>query len=316
MDTRQLAALVAVVDRSSFSQAAEQLGVTQPAVSLAIRSLEKRLGATLLDRSGRTVQPTETGRAVYRHAQRILGAEEDLVRALDEGTTDVSGQLLLGASSGPAERILPGLLGRFREQHPDVTVALRVDDTDSVIALVTDRQIELGVVGAERPHRSLLFEPFLRDELVLCVPAGHAFAGRTVSLEELRAAPLVVQQEGSGVRAVIERELRRVGVRPRELNVVAELGLTESTKAAVEAGIGVCFMSRLSIEREVADGLVGVAQVDGLASGRTLFAVRLAHRPTTRSTQAFLEFARAELGERAAPAGEPTSGPVRGGRVG
>jgi len=139
MDTRQLAALVAVVDRASFSQAAEQLGVTQPAVSLAIRALEKRLGATLLDRSGRTVQPTEAGRAVYRHAQRILGAEDDLLRALDEGSSDVSGQLSLGVSSGPAERLLPALLGAFRERHPEVHVALRVDDTDSVIALVVER---------------------------------------------------------------------------------------------------------------------------------------------------------------------------------
>jgi DNA-binding transcriptional LysR family regulator len=316
MDTRQLAALVAVVDRASFSQAAEQLGVTQPAVSLAIRALEKRLGATLLDRSGRTVQPTEVGRAAYRHAQRILGAEDDLFRALDEGSTDVAGQLSLGSSAGPAERILPAILGRFRERHPEVHVALRVDDTDSVIALVVDRQIELGVVGAERPHRSLLFEPFLRDELVLCVPAGHPFADRVVTLDELRAVPLVVQQEGSGVRAVIERELRRAGARPRDLNVVAELGLTESTKAAVEAGIGVCFMSRLSIEREIADGVLAAAAVEGVNTARMLFTVRLAHRPTSRTTQAFLEFARGELGDRAAPETDAPSGPVRGGRVG
>ena len=192
MDTRQLAALVAVVDRASFSQAAEQLGVTQPAVSLAIRALEKRLGATLLDRSGRTVQPTEVGRAAYRHAQRILGAEEDLFRALDEGATDVAGQLSLGV----VRRRRPSVCCRpssaaSASSTPRCDVALRVDDTDSVIALVVDRQIELGIVGAERPHRSLLFEPFLRDEVVLCVPAGHAFADRVVSLDELRAAPLV-----------------------------------------------------------------------------------------------------------------------------
>src|SRR4051794_41548701 len=118
MDTRRLAAPGAVVDRASFSQAAEQLGVTQPAVSLAIRALEKRLGATLLDRSGRTVQPTEAGRAAYRHAQRILGAEEDLLRALDEGTADVTGQLSLGGSSGPARRGLPGALGACRRPPP------------------------------------------------------------------------------------------------------------------------------------------------------------------------------------------------------
>ena len=118
------------------------------------------------------------------------------------------------------------------------------------------------------------------------------------------------------MRAVIERELRRVGVRPRDLNIVAELGLTESTKAAVEAGIGVCFISRLSMEREAAGGLVASATVDGVRSSRTLFAVRLVNRPSTRTTQAFLEFARAELGDRAAPVGEGPPGPVRGGRVG
>ncbi len=118
------------------------------------------------------------------------------------------------------------------------------------------------------------------------------------------------------MRAVIERELRRVGVRPRDLNIVAELGLTESTKAAVEAGIGVSFMSRLSMEREVADGLVGVATVEGLNTQRMLFAVRLAHRPTSRTTQAFLEFARGELGERGVSETDTPSGPVRGGRVG
>jgi DNA-binding transcriptional LysR family regulator len=316
MDTRQLAALVAVVDRASFSQAAEQLGVTQPAVSLAIRALEKRLGATLLDRSGRTVQPTEVGRAAYRHAQRILGAEDDLFRALDEGSTDVAGQLSLGSSAGPAERILPAILGRFRERHPEVHVALRVDDTDSVIALVVDRQIELGVVGAERPHRSLLFEPFLRDEVVLLLPAGHPDAGTEISLDRLKQLPLIVQQDGSGVRAVVERELRVAGVRPRDLRVVAELGLQESAKSAVESGLGVTFMSRLAIEREIAEGRFAVANVTGIEPGRLFYCVRSASRPLSRLTRTFLEFARAELGPRAAGEGDDPRRPVRGARVG
>src|SRR5207247_237008 len=155
MDTRQLAAFCTVVDRKSFSQAAERLGVTQPAVSLQIRSLEQRLGRQLLDRSGRRGEPTEAGRRLYASAQRLLA-------------------------------------------------------------------------GAGRRHRGVAFEPFFRDEVVLACPSGHRFGGKTVSLDDLRKEKLIVMQEGAGVRQVIEDELRKAGVRLRDLDLQLELGLQES----------------------------------------------------------------------------------------
>jgi DNA-binding transcriptional LysR family regulator len=318
MDTRQLAALVAVIERSSFSNAATELGVTQPAVSLAIRSLERRLGVTLIDRTGRQIAPTEAGRVVYRHAQRMLAAEHELARSLADERDELAGLLVIGASTGPGERILPALLGRFREEHPDVAVSLRVDDTDTIIDRVLDRQLELGVVGAERPHRSLVFEPFLRDEIILVVPPGHPFGGRQVSLAELVLEPIVLQQEGAGVRAVVERELRSAGIRHRDLNVVGELGLQESAKSAVEAGLGVTFISRLAVEREVVDGRLVTATVERLELGRLFFAVRGASRPPGRLARAFLEYARGELGTVAPTPDDDADGtrPVRGGRVG
>jgi len=316
VDTKQLAALCAVVDRASFSQAAEQLGVTQPAVSLAIRSLERRLGRILIDRSGRQVEPTEAGRSVYRAAQRMLALEHELFRSLDDEGDTLAGVLQVGASTGPGERILPRLLGKFHTEHPEVLVSLRVDDTETIVDRVLDRQLELGIVGAERPHRSLLFEPFLRDEVILLLPPGHPFAGRTITLDELRATPLVVQQEGSGVRAVVERELRVAGVRPRDLKVVAELGLQESAKSAVEAGLGVTFMSRLAVERELAEGRFAVASVEGVEPGRLFYAVRAANRTPGRLMRTFVAFARTELGDRAARADDDPRRPVRGGRVG
>ncbi len=316
MDTKQLAALVAVVDRSSFSQAAEQLGVTQPAVSLAIRSLEKRLGCQLIDRSGRVVEPTEAGQVAYRHAQRILGAERDLMRSLEDEGDVLAGHLVVGASTGPGERILPALLGAFHRENPDVTVSLRVDDTETIVDRVLDRQLEVGIVGAERAHRSLVFEPFLRDEVVLVVPAGHELAGRELTADDLVAAPLVVQQEGAGVRTVVERELRTLGVRARDLNVVAELGLQESAKSAVEAGLGITFLSRLAVEHELAEGRLATATVKGLEANRLFYAVRSAARPPGRLVATFLDFARQTLGERAAFPDEVRERPVRGGRVG
>jgi DNA-binding transcriptional LysR family regulator len=296
MDTRQLAAFCAVVERRSFSQAAEQLGVTQPAVSLQIRSLEKRLGLQLLDRSGRRVEPTDAGRRLYRSAQRLLAAEEQLLGELGEEVEgELAGRLEIGASTGPGGIVLPVVLAEFQQRHPGVHVALAVSDTQRVVEQVARRELELGVVGAARRHRGVVFEPFFRDEVVLAVPGGHRFAGKRVTLDELKHEPLVLMQEGAGVRQVIDDELREAGVRLRDLDVRLELGLQESARSAVIAGFGVTFISRSAIEADVAAGTVAVAQVEGLEPSREISLVRSSGRAETRVAQAFVEFAKSRL---------------------
>ncbi len=296
MDTRQLAAFCAVVERKSFSQAAERLGVTQPAVSLQVRSLEKRLGRKLLDRSGRRVEPTEAGLALYRGAQRMLALEGQLIEELDAGEDgELGGTLEVGASTGPGSTVVPVLLCEFQRENPGVSVSLSISDTQSVVDRVADRELELGVVGAARRHRGVVFEPFFRDEVVLACPPGHRFAGRSVSLEELREEPLIVMQEGAGVRQVIEDELRRAGTRLRDLEPRLELGLQESVKSAVAAGHGVTFISRTAIEADLAAGTLETARVKGLEPSREISLVRSAGRSPTRAAEAFLEFARERL---------------------
>jgi DNA-binding transcriptional LysR family regulator len=296
MDTRQLAAFCAVVERRSFSQAAEQLGVTQPAVSLQIRSLEKRLGTQLLDRSGRRVEPTEAGNRLYRSAQRLLAMEEQLLADLgDEAEGALAGRLEIGASTGPGGTVLPVVLAEFQQLHPGVHVALAVSDTQHVVEQVARREVELGVVGASRRHRGVVFEPFFHDQVVLAVPHGHRFAGRTVTLEQLKGEPLVLMQEGAGVRQVIEEELREAGVRLRDLDVRLELGLQESARSAVLAGFGVTFISRSAIEADLAAGTLATARVEGLEPSREISLVRSAGRSETRVAQAFVEYARSRL---------------------
>ena len=296
MDTKQLAAFCAVVERKSFSQAAERLGVTQPAVSLQVRSLEKRLGRKLLDRSGRRVEPTEAGLALYRGAQRMLALEGQLIDELDAGEGgELGGTLEVGASTGPGSTVVPVLLCEFQRENPGVAVSLSISDTQSVVDRVAERELELGVVGAARRHRGVVFEPFFRDEVVLACPPGHRFAGRSVSLEELREEPLIVMQEGAGVRQVIEDELRRAGTRLRDLEPRLELGLQESVKSAVAAGHGVTFISRTAIEADLAAGTLETARVKGLEPSREISLVRSAGRSPTRAAEAFLEFARARL---------------------
>ena len=293
MDTRQLAAFCAVVERKSFSLAAERLGVTQPAVSLQIRSLEDRLGQQLLDRSGRRVEPTEAGRRLYRGAQRLLAQERQLLEDVaGEAEGPLHGQLALGASTGPGGTVVPVLLCEFAEANPEVTVDLSISDTQTIVDRVARRELELGVVGATPRNRSVAYEPFFRDEVILVCPADHRFAGKTVTLDDLRAEPLIVMQEGAGVRQVIEDELRQAGTRLRDLDVRLELGLQESVKSAVEAGHGVTFISRTAVEPELAAGTLAAACVDGLEPSREISLVRAAGRVSTRVADAFVDFAR------------------------
>jgi DNA-binding transcriptional LysR family regulator len=296
MDTRQLAAFCAVVERRSFSLAAERLGVTQPAVSLQVRALEKRLGTMLLDRSGRKVEPTEAGWRLYRGAQRLLALEETLLEEVaGEGDAELAGELAIGASTGPAAIVVPSLLCEFQLAHPGLRVALAVHDTQTVVDLVADRELELGIVGAARRHRSVTFEPFFSDEVILVCPPGHPFEGRTVTFEELRAERLIVMQEGAGVRQVLEDELRARGAKLRDFDVRLELGLQESVRSAVQGGYGVAFISRTAVEAELAAGSIVEARVEGIHVRREIALVRATSRVPTRAADAFVEFARARV---------------------
>jgi DNA-binding transcriptional LysR family regulator len=296
MDTKQLAAFCAVVEHRSFSQAADQLGVTQPAVSLQIRSLEQRLGQQLLDRSGRRVEPTEAGMRLYRGAQRLLALEEQILHELgDDPDGELTGRLEIGGSTGPGGSVLPVVLAEFQQLNPQVHVALSVSDSHTIVEQVARRELELGVVGVSGRHRGITFEPFYRDEVVLVVPAGHKRAGKTMSLAALKKEPLVLMQEGAGVRQMIDDALRELGVRLRDLNVRLELGLQESARAAVLGGFGATFISRIAIEGDLAAGTLALVRVEGLEPAREIQLARATGRAETRVAQAFVAYARERL---------------------
>jgi DNA-binding transcriptional LysR family regulator len=297
MDTRQLAAFCEVVERRSFSDAAARLGVTQPAVSQQVRALEQRLGTQLLDRSGRRVEPTEAGLRLYRGAQRLLALEEQLLEELGEPEGPLRGTLQIGASTGPAAIVLPLLLCEFQRDNPEVRVELSVFDTQSIVELVADRRLELGIVGAARRHRSVVFEPFFLDEVILVTPPGHPFAGKTIGLDDLSKGPLIVMQPGAGVRQMVEDELRKNGRKLRDLEAPLELGLQESVRSAVQAGYGVSFISRRAVESDLASGTLAEARVRGLDLAREISIARAAGRAGSSAAQVFVAFARERLGQ-------------------
>jgi DNA-binding transcriptional LysR family regulator len=227
----------------------------------------------------------------------MLALEEQVLSAVAASTEgELAGDLVLGASTGPAAIAVPVLLCEFQRANPAVRVFLTVSDTHTVVERVASRELELGIVGSSRRHRGVRFEPFFFDEVILACPPGHRFAGRSVTLDELREESLILMQEGAGVRQTIEDALRRHGVRLRDLDVRLELGLQESVRRAVEGGYGVTFISRTAVESDLASGTLAEARVQGLEATREISLASAAGRTRTRVAEAFVEFARARPG--------------------
>jgi len=233
---------------------------------------------------------------LYRGAQRLLALEEQILQELgDDAEGELTGRLEIGASTGPGGSVLPVVLAEFQRLNPQVRVALSVSDSHTIVEQVARRELELGVVGVGGRHRGITFEPFYRDEVVLAVPADHERAGKTMSLAELKKEPLVLMQEGAGVRQMIDDELRELGVRLRDLNVQLELGLQESARAAVLGGFGATFISRIAIEGDLAAGTLALVRVEGLEPAREIQLARATGRAETRVAQAFVAYARERL---------------------
>jgi DNA-binding transcriptional LysR family regulator len=301
VDIRQLRLFCRIVDRRSFSLAAEELHITQPAASQQVQSLERELQTVLLDRSRRTVTATDSGHALYRYGREILDLHERALNEILDLSELVAGRLMVGASTGPGEHVLPAMLTRFKTEYPGVSISLHVDDTHAIVERVLAREFEIGVVGAVTPRSELVVETLARDEIVLVCGATHPWAIRTgVSLEEVVREPQIVQQQGAGVRSVVDGYLRSRGVRPEKLNTVLEMGLMESAKQAAIAGGGVTFVSRTAIGPEVEHGSLIVVPVEDVHILRDFCIVRSKTRVMSRAAEALLAFFREQRSDTVA----------------
>jgi DNA-binding transcriptional LysR family regulator len=296
MDLRQLEVFAGVYDLRSFSRAASALNLTQSTVSEHVRLLEEELGTRLFDRLSRETVPTRAGELLYGYARRMLGLRTEARQALDQFLGQISGALLVGASTIPGEYVLPALIGRFREQHPRVTITLQISDTRGIVQAVLDGQVDVGVVGADPGNRVLKARVLMPDELVLVVPPGHSWAGRDeATLDEIRAEPLIVREPGSGSRHALERALESTGRSLDDMRVIAEMGSTSAIKQAIKAGVGVSVMSSRAAEDECRHGLLACLKLKDLLVTRHFYVVTHASRSLSPLCQAFHEFLAAEF---------------------
>jgi DNA-binding transcriptional LysR family regulator len=299
MDLRQLEVFAGVYELRSFSRAASSLRLTQSTVSEHVRLLEEELGTRLFDRLSRETVPTRAGELLYGYARQMLSLRTEARQALDQFLGQVTGTLLVGASSIPGEYVLPAVIGRFREKHPRVAITLQIADSRGIAQAVLDGQVDVGVVGADPGNRGLEAKALMPDELVLVVPPGHPWASRTeATLEELRTEPLIMREPGSGSRMALERALEAAGRGLGEMQVVAEMGSTSAIKQAVKASVGLSVMSRRAAEDECRHGLLACVKLKDLRVTRQFYLVTHAGRSRSPLCRAFLDFLVKEFSTR------------------
>lgn len=284
MNLYRLRVFLAVARRLSYSRAAEDLFISQPAVSRHVASLEQELGVQLLGQSGNRVFLTETGRRVFGYAQRLFDVEEELVRALAEVANLGMGHLRLGASSTPGVYLLPPAVAAFQERYPGIEVSLLLTNSEEVETRVLGGELDLGFVGMSfQPGLQVI--PYARDRLMIVAPPLHPWASEgSIPLERLRSERFLLREPGSGTRRVLEEALGRRGF---QLGRVMELHGCEAVKRGVMAGMGIAAVSGYSVELELRQGLLRTLAVEGLRLERD---ISIVSRKDVRPSAAALAF--------------------------
>jgi Transcriptional regulator len=266
LDNFRLVVFRKVAEQLSFRKAAEELYLTQPAVSLQIKALEEDLGVKVFDRAGSHVTLTPAGQVLLRYSEEVsslLLQAEDEIASLDG---DHSGHLALGASTTVAQYVLPKFLGEFQRQFPRVHATLISGNTEHIVDAIESGKIALGMIEGPARSREVKTEPFLKDSLVLIVSTTHELAQRdSVSCADLKSAPMLMRERGSGTRRVVELALEKRDIKRNSLHITMELDSSEAIKSAVEAGLGIGFISRWAIAKDLRlNSSFKIIEVDGL----------------------------------------------------
>ena len=251
------------------------MGLSQPTVSTHIQHLEDILGKKLFDRVGRKVIPTAEARILYRHAVEILKKrEEALAELLSLDRQPHSGTVKIAASNIPGDYLIPHALRKLRELFPEVTFILEIFDSNRVVSLLKEQlpSFDVGFIGLEVKDPKLEAKKIHDDEIVLIAPPY--FKKSSVKIEELAELPLLFREEDSGTRRTVEEALKKNGLDPKTLRVVAYLGSNTAIKEAVKRGAGFGLVSKYSVEDEVECGKLRVVKVEGFTIKRCFYAVR------------------------------------------
>lgn len=286
----QLRTFRAVADHLSFSAAATNLHLSQPSVSYQVKELEEALGVDLLDRQGKRVRLTEAGEILYDYARRVLNLVDEAAVAIEQLRGLERGSLRVGASTTVGIYVVPIALGAFKKRNPALHVSLEIGSRERLQAGVLNGELDVAILSPPVKDPELECLPFMDDELVLVVPAGHRLAGQdSVTLADFAGELFLMREPASDTRQKVEDAARRAGVR---LQVAMELGSNGAIKHAVEAGLGVAVLSRHAVTLERSSGDLVVVDVAGFPIRRPWCVAHLRRRRQAAQVGAFVAFLR------------------------
>lgn len=289
MNFKQLEAFIWVAELQSFTKAARQLYMSQPAVSFQIKALEDDLQVTLFQRGDKKVNLTEGGRLLYPEAKQMIRHYSKIKAGLDDLKGLKKGNLIVGASTIPGEYILPLLIGRFKEKYPGINVTLKVAGSGQVVRWIKEREIDIGITGTVVEGDGIESKPWIQDQLVLIVHPSHTWVkSKTIKVSDMKDQPMVLREEGSGTRRTIEQRLAEHGINLDKVGM--ELGSTRAVITAVEAGLGASIVSRYAASEALELKRIIEIDVDGLDLKRYLYLVMPKQGLNGFAYEAFIAF--------------------------
>jgi DNA-binding transcriptional LysR family regulator len=250
MDIHQLKVFTSVFKKKSFSKASEELHLTQPTISNHIKSLEDELDCKLFDRLGRTIIPTREAEVLYDHSMEIIEKASILKDAIGQIREDLTGKIIVGASTIPGVYLIPRIMTQFQKSYPSISFQILISDSKGIIDSISKHELLLGIVGARLGSEKINYMPFVEDELI-AVSSPSLVKNDMLKLKELIKSPMVLREEGSGTRREAEKFLESKGVSLDSIKIAGIFGSTDAVKQAVKAGLGVSILSRFSVTDEL-----------------------------------------------------------------
>ncbi len=268
MENFRLKVFRTVAHHLNFRRAADELSLTQPAVTQQIKALEDEYGVSLFDRAGGRIALTPSGAALLPFAEKLKAISDEAFEAIAKVSGTHAGRLAIGASQTIGQYLLPKFIAEFLRQHPRVEITAISGNTDDIVEALTQQKIQVALVEGPTLRKDIKAEPFMEDHMVLVVPAGHEWAEHEIEVADLKTAALLTRELGSGSRRVIELALENAGFSKKELRATMALDSTEGLLSAVEAGLGVAFVSRWAVRNQLALGTLRIVRIRGLKLSR------------------------------------------------
>ncbi|MBE9516058.1 MAG: LysR family transcriptional regulator [Proteobacteria bacterium] len=263
MADRRLQVFHTVARLLSFTKAAESLHMTQPAVTFQIRQLEEHFNTRLFDRTHNRISLTVAGEQVFEYADKIITLYNEMDNRVREMTGDVSGILIIGASTTIAEYVLPSLLGEYKARYPSVNIRLSVSNSLGVVHMVENNSVDVGVVESPVSNKNLVVDVCWKDRLVfICHPDHEMAKQEKIGAGQLSGLSFICREEGSGTRDVIRNYMAENNLQMSELSIALEVGSPEAAKSAVEAGLGVSIVSEATVKKEIRLGTLAALPMD------------------------------------------------------